>query len=412
MKKLIAFLVVALVATTAAAKTKGHRYDSYRGLVMAGYQGWFNAPGDGAGLGWRHYGDNEGFKPGHSCVEMWPYVREYKKTYATGFRLADGAELCVFSSNDRSTVFTHFRWMRQYGIDGVFMQRFVCDIRLSAQKRHFDKVLASAMDAANKYQRAICVMYDLSGIHAGEIKTVESDIDSIAARHHLFDRDKNPSYLYHNGRPLVSVWGVGFNDGREYTTAEVAQLVDYLKKRGFSVMLGVPTHWRELREDAEKDTLLHDLIRRCDVVMPWFVGRYDAKAYDESFVSLIDKDIRWAKTNHVDYAPLCYPGFSWKNLKDDEHSLAVPRDRGRFLWEQMYNAIRMGSQMLYIAMFDEIDEGTAIFKVASDVPAPVKGSTFMPLDSGLRPDHYLWLVGQAAQMLKGKRKLTAEMPER
>ena len=34
---------------------KGCNYTSYKNLVMAGYQGWFTAEGDGAERGWRHY---------------------------------------------------------------------------------------------------------------------------------------------------------------------------------------------------------------------------------------------------------------------------------------------------------------------------------------------------------------------
>lgn len=47
-----------------AQSVVSNRYDSYRGLVMAGYQGWFNAPDDGANRGWHHYAGKNGFCPG------------------------------------------------------------------------------------------------------------------------------------------------------------------------------------------------------------------------------------------------------------------------------------------------------------------------------------------------------------
>ena len=164
------------------AKSGGRQYNSYKGLVMAGYQGWFNAPGDGSGRGWHHYNGSNGFRPGSCSVDFWPEVSEYKKLYKTEFTFADGKPASVFSSYDESTVDLHFKWMKQYGLDGVFMQRFVAEIRNESGLKHFNKVLNSAMKSANKYERAICVMYDLSGMQLGEEKLLLKDIDDKRAR--------------------------------------------------------------------------------------------------------------------------------------------------------------------------------------------------------------------------------------
>lgn len=209
------------------AKSGGRQYNSYKGLVMAGYQGWFNAPGDGSGRGWHHYNGSNGFRPGSCSVDFWPEVSEYKKLYKTEFTFADGKPASVFSSYDESTVDLHFKWMKQYGLDGVFMQRFVAEIRNESGLKHFNKVLNSAMKSANKYERAICVMYDLSGMQLGEEKLLLKDIDEIAKRYSLKDHAKNPSYLYHNGKPLVTVWGVGFNDNRRFDIGFMQQLMEY-----------------------------------------------------------------------------------------------------------------------------------------------------------------------------------------
>lgn len=385
----------------------GKQYNSYKGLVMAGYQGWFNAPDDGANRGWYHYKGRNGFRPGSCSIDMWPEVSEYEKLYKTEFSFADGKPAYVFSSNDESTVDTHFRWMKEYGLDGVFMQRFVGEIRGESGLKHFNKVLNSAMRAADKYERAICVMYDLSGMNPGDEQTVLKDIADIAQRHSLKDHAKNPSYLYHNGKPLVAIWGVGFNDKRRYGLKEAETLVNGLRAQGFSVMMGIPTHWRELSGDTESDPRLHDLIKKCDVIMPWFVGRYNESSYPH-YQSLIKQDIRWAKQNKVDYAPLAFPGFSWGNMKESPST--IERNKGSFFWKQLSNAIDMGAQMIYIAMFDEIDEGTAIFKCAKKVPVGV--STFVPIEEGIESDHYLWLAGEAGKMLRKEKPLEMNQPIR
>lgn len=372
---------------------------------MAGYQGWFNAPGDGSQIGWRHYPGRIGFRPGSASIDLWPEVSEYRKTYDTPFKFADGTTAKVFSSHDSTTVDTHFRWMKEYGLDGVFMQRFVSDIKGSRVKAHFDYVLDAAMTSANIYSRAIAVMYDLSGMNKGDEDVLLKDISVIAAKYHLFEHKKNPSYLYHNGHPLVAVWGIGFNDGRNYGLDEAEKIVTSLKNHGFSVMIGVPAYWRELKKDAVNDSRLLKIIEQCDVVMPWFVTRYNEQNFDK-FSKLIVKDMDWCKVHKLSYAPLCFPGFSWANLKYPNGSKDfIPRNKGRFLQKQIDFDIKAGAKMLYIAMFDELDEGTAIMKCAKRVPVGQTGSSFVPIEEGIGSDHYLKIVGDAAKRLK-----SANMP--
>jgi len=73
-------------------------------------------------------------------------------------------------------------------------------------------------------------------------------------------------------------------------------------------------------------------------------------------------------------------------------------------------ALEAGAEMLYIAMFDEVDEGTAIFKCATKVP--VGKSSFVPIEKGLESDHYLWLVGKSGEILRGKISPSETMPMR
>lgn len=384
------------------------KYDSYKGLVMAGYQGWFSCPGDGSDRGWYHYcGRNGEFRPGVCTIDMWPDVSEYPKTYKTEFTFADGSPAYVMSEYDESTVQTHFRWMREYGIDGVFVQRFVSEIKRPKSYNQLNKVWDSAIRAADVNNRAICVMYDLSGMVPGDEQLLLRDIDAITDKYDIKERKNNHSYLHHNGKPLVAVWGIGFNDRRRYGLNEAEIILDALIERGFSILIGVPTYWREFGNDTMKDTELHRLIKKCDIVMPWFVGRYNEDTFSP-FKTLVQEDIAWCKENKLDYAPLAFPGFSWVNM--NENSKPIPRNRGSFYWKQLSNYIAEGAEMIYLAMFDEIDEGTAIFKCATEVP--VGESYFLALDADLGNDYYLFLAGTAGKMLKKEMPLTTTIPKR
>ncbi len=178
-------------ATDKNAFLSQQKYDSYKGLAMAGYQGWFSCPGDGSDRAWYHYSGKNGFKPGSCTIDMWPEVSEYDKIYKTEFAFADGSPAYVMSEYDESTVETHFRWMREYGIDGVFVQRFVAEIKRPKSYNQLNKVWNSAIHAANANNRAISIMYDLSGMQPGDEQLVLDDIDAISRQYDIKERKSN-----------------------------------------------------------------------------------------------------------------------------------------------------------------------------------------------------------------------------
>lgn len=408
------------VALSAVAQPKHYsetNYKSYKGLVMAGYQGWFNNPDRGV-----MYPDQATTK-----IDMWPDVSEYQKTYPTGFRHKDGSEARFFCSADESTVKTHFRWMKEYGLDGVFMQRFFNKTRpVNGSRKGSVEVLSHAMKYSEKYGRAIAVMYDLSGLTPGkeDCTTIIEDWKFLVDTLKVTSYSKNNMYLFHNGKPLVVIWGVGFPD-RPYDIRNIAleKLIDFLKNDpvygGCSVMLGVPTFWRDLNADCVHDSYLHELIRKADIIMPWMVQRFSPLLHNDMdrYRDVILEDMAWCAANGIDYAPLVYPGFSWHNLSrvnSSKHEVkpvgSIPRQGGKFYWDQIYTALRCGAEMLYVAMFDEVNEGTAIFK-CTDNPPVSDVAKFIDMD-GKPSDHYLWLTGQAAKMLRNEIRLTPKMPER
>ena len=76
------------------------------------------------------------------------------------------------------------------------------------------------------------------------------------------------------------------------------------------------------------------------------------------------------------------------------------------MWEQFHELSKLGVDTVYVAMFDEVDEGTAIFKVTSSPPTQAHFVGY----EGLPRDWYLRLVGEGARMLRAKISIPAEIP--
>jgi hypothetical protein len=81
---------------------------------------------------------------------------------------------------------------------------------------------------------------------------------------------------------------------------------------------------------------------------------------------------------------------------------------GRFFWKQFCAAAELGLDMGCVAMFDEVDEGTAIYK--GTIVPPVQAH-FVGLE-GLPSDWYLRLAGEGTKMLLKQRDFTKELPIR
>jgi hypothetical protein len=416
------FLIVFCLVISGTAQTvqtnkhaKATLYPSYKGLIMAGYQGWFRVSENGT-----MYPDETKVR-----IDMWPDVSEYEKTYPTGLKLADGSVARFFSSTDKSTIDLHFKWMKDYGLDGIFMQRFFNTIRTVESRKNSSIILDYAMKAASVNNRAIAVMYDLSGLKRSDedCSSIIEDWKFLVDQIKVTDQSGTKTYLHHNGKPIVAIWGIGFSD-RPYDIRNIGldRLIDFLKNDpqygGCAVMLGVPTFWRDLNADCVHDPYLHELIKMTDIILPWMVQRFTPLIHNDMdrYRDMIIDDIKWCREAGIDYVPCVCPGFSWHNLSrfefpDDVKPLgSIPRQGGRFYWQQLSTAMLAGAEMIYVAMFDEVNEGTAIFKV-TDNPPRSEVAKFVGMD-GKPSDWYLWLTGEAAKILRKEKPLNLKIPQR
>ncbi|MCU0858282.1 MAG: putative Ig domain-containing protein, partial [Pontiellaceae bacterium] len=97
-----------------------------------------------------------------------------------------------------------------------------------------------------------------------------------------------------------------------------------------------------------------------------------------------------------------------------------PRLGGNYLWRQAYNAKWAGANMLYLAMFDEVDEATALFKTtptAETSPKVIYATGYtnrwvrLDIDGyNLPSDWYLQVCGEINRMFKGERPPTNNLP--
>lgn len=368
------------------------------GKVTAGYQGWFACRGDGAPIDrWWHWAAQaeQPPSPSNSAIKSWPDVREYATTYGTDFpSLGDGRPADLFSSYDQQTVEVQLGWMAQHGIHTAALQRFN---PFGSEGPTRDVVADHVREAAEQTGTKFYIMYDVSDWDRMRNEITQDWTEKMSAH------TASSAYALQNGKPVVGIWGFGFNDQqRPFTPQECQEVLDWFKDQGCYVMGGVPTWWRT--EDGDSREGFADVYRSFDMISPWLIGRIgDAADADDFHARATVPDLAECTRLGIDYQPCVLPG----DLQEGQ------RVHGDFMWRQFYNHARAGVASAYISMFDEYNEGNQIAKTAeteADVPA---GSDMRALDEdgvACTSDYYLRLANDGGRMLRGELPVTAERP--
>jgi hypothetical protein len=403
---------------------KAESRDGLTGKMIVGYQGWFGCPGDFEGnVKWIHWFD-ETAEPNNFTVDAIPMLNQLAAADLcnTGLVRIDGSPLLLFSSQNKNVVDTHFRWMKEHHIDGVAAQRFVSELSQPSMRNRSDNVLTNIRRAAEANGRTFYLSYDITG---ADPVTVIEDIRN-DWRHLVEDLKitESSNYLVDNGKPVLQLWGFGFADRPVASVDDLASLISDLKngKAGlFPVTLvgGVPTHWRTLSGDSQTAPAWAQLYRSFDIISPWSVGRYyDSASIADHIQRNVVPDMQETQSAKIRYMPVIFPGFSRYNLMtkrgDVEQALfnQIPRNCGNFMWQQISRLLEANASMLYGAMFDEVDEATALFKLETNREKLPSSPRMLALDQDgcpLPDDWYLSILDQGSAFLKSRQKPPAEL---
>ena len=376
------------------------------GAGVFGYQMWFSAGDDG----WVHWGEGSHANPvpgnGNHHTDMYPYVQDYidngAKLSPSGLaNLGNGDKAMLFTSKDPAVVETHFQWLSEYGIDCMAIQRFGCGFQYQVEpdKNH----LITAQKMAEKYDKSIYVMYDVTGqggLSYDELyKQITTDFVLNVEQSGVAS---SPAYAHADGKPVVCIWGItGDAEATNYPSGETAShVVRWFQERGYFVIVGTPDN-----EFTSRTGVYLEPFTLADMVSPWTVGRYDYSGCKKWIQTNGKRDSDFCKANGAKYQPVIFPGFSWIAMLHGGRPNAFPRMAGEFVWRQAMANKELGVDSVYFAMFDEYDEGTAYMKGAADsfeIPEQDYFVTYAADGRWLSNDYYLRTAQKVVQLFKGE----------
>ena len=353
--------------------------------VFAGYQGWVDTSR------WKHWFDDDKPDAPHNHFEMVPSMDEYpaNSKRATHVKYTNGKTLSLYENTASGVVDLHFKWMQDYGLDGILLQRF-------SSNGHANKVLAQVDAAAEKHGRIYAVEWDI-GQRADTSwdQKIQDDYDKTVKSF-----SHNSRYIKEKGKPVVAIFGIGL-EKHEFATPSSAQaLIKWLQGKGLYVIGSGPFDWRT------KHPTFEAVFSQFDAIMPWSVGRYKGAPGFEHQKSRLAADASLTSSRGQDYATVASPGSS-RGSWDKTLFNSFPRNGGTFFQSQIdYHLQLKGATFFFIAMFDEVQEGTAIYKFAADKSESCQGAQWLTADiDGVKVpgDHYLTMAGHFASDAKKRR---------
>ncbi len=213
---------------------------------------------------------------------------------------------------------------------------------------------------------------------------------------------------------MLSIWGLGLKEDRHvpHDPAAAKELIEWFRSKApaeyrVTYMGGTPSRWRTLTNDAREGTgldrgLPHDGRRAAVDRGPLSRCRERGRWKDDMIVP----DLALAAKNQ----PALYAGGL--------PGLLLVQPEARYAEERRSREIAASSsggrhttpkwpapRVLKIAMFDEVNEGTAIFKIAArrqDAPDQGYWLTLDADGADLPSDWYLRLAGEITRMFHGE----------
>ncbi len=390
----------------------GSTISEFKGKSFAGYQVWHHAgetPGD-----WVHWSYGNVAGPGYGVQQhilSFPDLSEIYEDnsiakYNTNFaNLGNGQPTKLYNDKDKSVIDRQMGWCAEAGLDGVAIQRFVGGLGRSVTLGE-TSYLSHIKNACEKTGELFYICYDLNGSESDIVKCLKTDwVYEIEQDTAL---TSSPNYATVNGKPVVEIWGVGYNMG--VSVSQLLEIITFFQSRGCYVIGGVPNGWTGGTTSFGDCTPVYKAL---DCVSPWTIGVYNNVSGAENYYNNIMKsDYAYCKANGMDYLPVCFAGSgNWLNSNGTlSHT---NREGGKLLWEQVTNAKELGLNAVYFAMLDEFEEATNLINGAVDyfdIPTDDYFETFSGDGIWVSSDYYLRLAGVASDMLRGQIAKTDYIP--